>query len=124
MIQRKNKKHIDSGKTGIHLGDFDDVHFEDNGFDKIFSVNTIYFWNNPSATIAKIRRILKPGGRILIGFHNKNDMEKMSLHDDVFRYYSTDDITELLSVHGSLNDIEIVSRKGKPMTCYCAIGIK
>lgn len=61
---------------------------------------------------------------MIIGFHDKNDMEKMSLHDDVFRYYSTEDLTELLSAHGLLRDVEIVSRKGKSMTRYCAIGSK
>jgi ubiquinone/menaquinone biosynthesis C-methylase UbiE len=124
IAQKKNKTHLDNGRAKIHLGDFDDIPFDDNCFDKIFSVNTIYFWKNPDVTIAKIGRILKPGGKVFIGFHDKSDMEKMSLHNDVFQYYSTGDLTELLSMLGSMNDIDIVSKNGKPMTCYCAIGTK
>ncbi len=124
IARKKNKKHINNGKAKIHLGDFNDVPFDENCFDKVFSVNTIYFWKNPAATVSKISRILKPGGKLIIGFHDKSEMEKMPLHDDVFQYYSTDDLTELLKAHGSLNDIDIVSKKGNPMTCYCVVGTK
>jgi ubiquinone/menaquinone biosynthesis C-methylase UbiE len=97
IAQKKNRKHINNGKVQIHLGEFDAVVFEDNCFDKIFSVNTIYFWKSPKTTISKICRILKPGGKVVIGFHDKRDMEKMS---------------------------HIISKKGKQNTCYCVVGTK
>jgi ubiquinone/menaquinone biosynthesis C-methylase UbiE len=106
------------------LGDFDEVLLDDNCYDKIFSVNTIYFWKDPNTTISKICRILKPGGMLIIGFHDKSEMEKMPLNRDVFQYYSTHDITGLLSIHGLLNNIDIISKKGKQKTCYCAVGTK
>ena len=124
IAQKKNRKHINKGKVKIHLGDFDEVLFDDNYFDKIFSVNTIYFWKNPGTTISKICRILKPGGKLFIGFHDKSEMEKMPLNRDVFQYYSTQDLTELLTIHGSLNNIDIISKKGKQKTCYCIVGSK
>lgn len=124
IAQKKNRKHINNGKVIIHLGDFDQHLFEDNSFDKIFSVNTIYFWKKPETTISKIYRILKPGGKLFIGFHEKSEMEKMPLNKDVFQYYSTHDLEQLLSVHGSLNNIDFISRKGKQRTCYCAVGTK
>ena len=124
IAQKKNRKHINNGKVKIHLGDFDEVPFDDNCFDLIFSVNTIYFWKNPKTTISKIYRILKPGGKLVIGFHDKNEMEKMPLNRDVFQYYSTHDVTELLSIHGSLKNIDIISKEGKQTTCYCVVGTK
>jgi len=124
IAQKKNRKHINNGKVKIHLDDFDEVLFDDNYFDKIFSVNTIYFWKKPDTTISKICRILKPGGKLIIGFHEKSEMEKMPLNRDVFQYYSTHDLTELLSIHGSLNNIDFISKKGKQKTCYCAVGTK
>jgi hypothetical protein len=51
-------------------------------------------------------------------------MEKRSLHEDIFQTYSTHDIADLLTRHGLMIDIDIVSKKGKLMTCYCAIGAK
>ena len=124
IAQKKNRKSVNNGKVKIHLGDFDEVLFDDNYYGKIFSVNTIYFWKNPGATISKICRILKPGGKLFIGFHDKSEMEKMPLNKDIFQYYSTQDLTELLSIHCSLNNIDIVSKKGKQKICYCAVGSK
>jgi ubiquinone/menaquinone biosynthesis C-methylase UbiE len=124
IAQKKNRKYINNGKVKIHLGDFDEALFDDNYFDKIFSVNTIYFWKNPDTTISKICRILKPGGKLFIGFHDKSEMEKMPLNRDVFQYYSAHDITQLLSIDGSLTNIDIISKKGKQNTWYCAFGTK
>ena len=124
IAQKKNKKHINNGKVKINLGDFDEVLFDDNCFDKIFSVNTIYFWKNPKTSISKIYRILKPGGKLVVGFNDKNEMKKMPLNKDVFQYYSTQDVTELLSINGSLKNIDIITKKGKQKTCYCAVGTK
>lgn len=124
IAQKKNRKYINNGKVKIHLGDFDEALFDDNYFDKIFSVNTIYFWKNPDTTISKICRILKHGGKLFIGFHDKSEMEKMPLNRDVFQYYSAHDITQLLSIDGSLTNIDIISKKGKQNTCYCAVGTK
>jgi ubiquinone/menaquinone biosynthesis C-methylase UbiE len=124
IAQKKNKTFINNGKVKIHLGDFDEMQFDDCSFDKVFSVNTIYFWKTPDITISKIHSILKPGGKLVIGFHDRSDMEKMPLNTDVFRYYSTKDLTELLSTHGSLNDVHIVSKRGRQTTCYCGVGTK
>jgi ubiquinone/menaquinone biosynthesis C-methylase UbiE len=124
MAQKKNRRHIKTGKAKIHSGDFDEALFDDNSFDKIFSVNTIYFWKCPDATVSKIYRLLKPGGKLFIGFHEKSEMEKAPLNRDIFQYYSTHDITELMSIFRPVNNIEIISKKGKPRTCYCAVGTK
>jgi ubiquinone/menaquinone biosynthesis C-methylase UbiE len=124
MAKKKNKRYIEAGKAKIHSGDFDKAVFNDNSFDKIFTVNTIYFWKRPDATVFKIYRLLKPGGRLFIGFHGKSDMEKMPLNRDIFQYYSTHGITELLSIRGPLNNIQIISKKGKRTTCYCAVATK
>ncbi len=123
IAQKKNKKFINSGKVKIYSGDFNEIRFEDSSFDAVFSVNTIYFWKNPELTISKICRLLKPGGKVVIGFHGKSEMGKMPLSKDVFRYYSSADLTELL-INGSLQNIDIISRKGKQTTGYCAVGTK
>lgn len=124
MAKKKNRTHINNGKVKIHSGDFDEMPFDDNCFDKIFTVNTIYFWKNPNATIFKIYKMLKSGGKIVIGFHDKSEMENMPLNRDVFQYFSTDDLTALLSSHSSLDSIDIICKKGKKRNCYCAVGTK
>ena len=124
LAKKKNTRHIIAGRVQIHSGDFDNVPFDENRFDKIFTVNTIYFWKNPEKTISKIYRLLKPGGKLFIGLHEKSEMEKMSLDREIFKYYSMEDLKELLSVHGSFDNVDIILKNGKRRTCYCVVGTK
>ena len=93
IAQKKNRNHINKGKVKIHLGDIDEVRFDDNCFDKIYSVNTIYFWKNPDTTISNICRILKPEGKLFIGFHDKSEMEKMPLNSGKAQVLSEKSLT-------------------------------
>ncbi|MCB2192572.1 MAG: class I SAM-dependent methyltransferase [Deltaproteobacteria bacterium] len=124
MARKKNKKHLNSGQVKIHLGDFEQAEFEANSFDKIYTAHTIYFWKKPGDTIAKIHRILRPGGRLVIGFRDKSEMEKMPLNKDIFKYYSAQDLKELLVNHGALAEIDIVFKKSDQITNYCAVCMK
>jgi ubiquinone/menaquinone biosynthesis C-methylase UbiE len=124
VCSKRNKKHIRAGKVKVHLGDFNHIPFGEDCFDIVFTVNTIYFWENPEATLAKICRELKPGGRLVIGFHAKDEMEQKPLSADVFRYYSPEDVIDLLQANGGFSEAVAISRDAQKMTCYCAVGTK
>lgn len=124
IAQVANKNHIKSGKVKLRMGDFDALPFDEQSFDKIFSVNTIYFWKEPKATIAKMYSLLKPGGKLVLGFIDRDQLEKTPLNEDVFQYYSTQDVTDLLAIDGSLNSVDIMAKKGERRTCFCAVGAK
>jgi ubiquinone/menaquinone biosynthesis C-methylase UbiE len=124
IAKKKNRKHIKKGKVKFHLGDFEKLPFARDAFDKIFSVNTIYFWKNPDATISKIAGILKPGGKLVIGYHEKSEMEGMPLNRDIFKYYSVPELEDLLRENASLTDVETISRKSQEKTCYCTAATK
>ena len=98
--------------------------FLENYYDKIFSVNTIYFWENPEFTISKIFRLLKPNGILILGLHIKDDMIKMGLDDKVFRFYSQDEVINLLSIAGKFTNVKISTKESQPKCIYCAIGRK
>ena len=124
MAERRNRKNIQAGRVKLHLGDFEKLSFNSLQFDLITTVNTVYFWPKPEATIAKIANLLKPDGRLAIGFHDKTDMTGSALCQDVFRLYATGDMETLLASGSAFKNIEILSRKGKTKTLYCALGTK
>ena len=119
--KRKNREWIRKKTVQLHQGDVDTAEFEPKVFDTVFSVNTLYFWKNPETTVSRMCRIIKPGGKLVIGFHHKQDMEQMPLNRAVFQYYSPGDLTALLSTEKTIKDIKIVSKKGKQKPNYCAI---
>jgi SAM-dependent methyltransferase len=42
--------------------------FADGAFDKVYGVHVAYFWEDPLPDLAEIRRVLRPGGRLLLGY--------------------------------------------------------
>lgn len=53
------------------LGDMEDIPFEDEKFDKVFSLGVIEHTNNTQKVIKEIARVTKPDGIILITIPNK-----------------------------------------------------
>jgi ubiquinone/menaquinone biosynthesis C-methylase UbiE len=37
-------------------------------FDKVYGVHVAYFWDDPLPHLREIRRVLRPGGRLLLGY--------------------------------------------------------
>jgi len=56
IAQRRNKKHISKGKVRIIEGDFDEMSFKGESFNKVCSINTIYFWPEPETTAKNIAK--------------------------------------------------------------------
>jgi ubiquinone/menaquinone biosynthesis C-methylase UbiE len=54
IAKRRNRKHIAKGKVNIARGNFDEMPYKKEEFNKVCSVNTIYFWTDPAKTAKKI----------------------------------------------------------------------
>jgi ubiquinone/menaquinone biosynthesis C-methylase UbiE len=63
---RRNAQAIKAGQVALRLGDLTTLSFADNQFDKIFSIQTLYFWPDPPRALAEIFRVLKPGGVLIV----------------------------------------------------------
>ncbi|MDM8565126.1 class I SAM-dependent methyltransferase [Candidatus Halobeggiatoa sp. HSG11] len=121
--KRLNKHHITNNKMNIQQGDCSKLPYIDNSFDKICSVNTLYFWEKPEIQLQEIFRVVKPEGKIILGFRNKEQMQSLNLDKNIFNIYTTDEIVKLLANIGFSN-INIKEKDGKPFMSYCAVAIK
>lgn len=117
--KKKNKKHISSGKVKLTLGDFDKTPFKVNSFNKVGSVNTIYFWPNPEGTLKKIAEILKPDGMILLAFEDIDQLKERSLDPDVFNLYSKEEVENLLINTGLFINAVTQSRTRGSTVIHC-----
>jgi ubiquinone/menaquinone biosynthesis C-methylase UbiE len=118
-----NKKYIASNRVKIQKGNCDDMPYENESFDKICTSNTIYFWDDPNKIIKEMFRVIKYRGTIVLGFRDKEQMEKLPLSDDVFNLYSLEEVKTFLSNAG-FADIRIEESGEKPFVSYCAVAIK
>ncbi|MGL5822972.1 MAG: class I SAM-dependent methyltransferase, partial [Sarcina sp.] len=51
--------------------------YEKDMFDSIYTVNTIYFWDNPIKGLSEVKRILKEDGKFLNVFYSKEWLENI-----------------------------------------------
>jgi SAM-dependent methyltransferase len=55
------------------VGDVRDLPFGDNSFDAIYSMGTIEHFDETEQAVGEMVRVLKPGGRAIIGVPNRHD---------------------------------------------------
>jgi ubiquinone/menaquinone biosynthesis C-methylase UbiE len=70
--------------------------FDNDYFDLVITINTLYFWNPPEKQIKEINRILKKGGKFLIGFSPKSVMENLPFTKESFRLFEKQEVINLL----------------------------
>lgn len=124
IAQRRNKKQIAKGKVKIIKGDFDEISFQKESFNKACSVNTIYFWPEPESTTKNIADILKPEGMFVVAFEDIAQLEQKQLSNEVFRLYSKDDVKNLLINAGFSKGVSIKSREIGSTVLHCAVALK
>lgn len=100
--EKINQHFIDQGIVHFNLTDGNNLPFENNQFDKIFTVNTIYFWPNPGECLKEIRRTLKPNGTFALCFADKTFMQNLPFTPYGFTLY------EVKKVKGLLEDADFI----------------
>ncbi|ASE60389.1 SAM-dependent methyltransferase [Chryseobacterium indologenes] len=93
---RKLNKDFEN-QANFVLYDGNKLPFENNVFDKIFTVNTVYFWENPIEFLNEIYRVLKDDGIFVLTFGQRDFMEKLPFTAYNFTLYNNDEMEELVS---------------------------
>jgi len=118
-----NKQYISKGKVILRKGECSSLPFENESFDKLCSINTLYFWKEPDKNFSEMFRVIKSGGKIVIGFRDDKQMNNLNLSADVFRYYSQEDVLNMLAGAGFAN-AHIKEKEGRQFVSYCAVANK
>lgn len=84
-------------RANFQLYDGVRIPFEDNSFDRVMSVNTIYFWSKPTELIQEIERVLKPGGFCVLAYADKSFMQDLPFVRDKFQLYGAQEIKQLVA---------------------------
>jgi len=68
QVEHRNADRIHARRMELKLGTVSHIPYPDAHFDKVLSVNTIYFWPDHDNDAKEIRRVLKDGGLLVLGF--------------------------------------------------------
>lgn len=120
---QRNQSHIDSGRLVLCEGCSDEMPYETAHFDKVVTGNTLYFWHPPQPHLNEILRVLKPGGRFVMGFRDQAQIDAMALDKDVFLRYTQADVVQLLEAAG-FEHVHIKKSAAIPVDSYVAVGVK
>lgn len=122
--QNYNEKFIEDSKVEIFHASVEKIPFENNKFDIISAVETIYFWPNLVENFKEVKRVLKPSGKLIIicemyfseNFKERND--KLISESDM-KIYTPEELKELLEIAGYNNiKIDLVEEKNW-LCCIC-----
>jgi|SRR5690606_17831173 len=99
--QRINRPLVESGhQIDFHITDGMTLPYRNAQFDRVLTVNTIYFWKDHPQIIREIRRVLRPGGRCCIALASKSFMENLPFTDERFQLFTAEEVEDLLRNNG------------------------
>ena len=64
--EKRTKRFRKKGRVDLKLGEAAALPWADAQFDKAAALHCFHFWNDPAHDIAEVRRVLKPGGLLLL----------------------------------------------------------
>jgi ubiquinone/menaquinone biosynthesis C-methylase UbiE len=96
---KRNEGFIKSRQAQFHVASADKLPFADGTFDKAFTINTIYFWEDPAAVFFELRRVLKPKGQLLISIRPKSLMQHYPFVKYGFNLFGKEELAELISAN-------------------------
>jgi ubiquinone/menaquinone biosynthesis C-methylase UbiE len=94
---RMNQQFIDEDKVQFDLSAADKLPYADQIFDTVFTVNTIYFWDDSATELSEICRVLKPNGRFIIAVRPRHSMKDYPFVKYGFTMFSRDELAEVLT---------------------------
>jgi arsenite methyltransferase len=84
---------IAAGRVVLKRGNVEALPFGDRVFDRACTVNTTYFWSDLGVGLGELRRVLRPGGRLVIGFVSPDDIVRDGLDRHGFARHSAQELT-------------------------------
>jgi len=91
-----NRNYVSQKQAFFSIYEGNTIPFEDDSFNKVFTVNTIYFWQEPEKLLSEIYRVLQPKGILCITFAEESFMKQLPFTQFEFELYSTEKVEKLI----------------------------
>lgn len=112
--KKQNANLISRGRVRFMQGDLAEMNFKNNAFNKIITVNTLYFWPEPAKNLGELHRILADDGKLIIGIRPKRNMVNLPITEFGFTMYSKEEVISFLEA-GNFKVLEVQEQDDPPM---------
>ena len=100
-------------RVRLHAGSVEALPFDSGQFDCACSVNTIYFWPDLQCGLTELARVLRPGGRLVLGFGCDEALRRAGYEERGFSLYTPAQIEDALRASGlEPSALERLDREG------------
>ena len=109
MVKAAEGRHgqaVAAGRRILRTGETENLPLEDGAVDRVLTVNTVYFWPDMVLALEELRRVLAPGGRLVIGIRDGSVMQKVS--PEVFTLRTPDELKSAVEAAG-FSDVRVWS---------------
>ena len=79
---KRNSKFIKNNRVHLMYGDFIENELSTTGFDKIFCINVVYFWDDLQKPFEKVNSLLKDDGTFCLYMAGKDELNKAKFTKD------------------------------------------
>ena len=101
--RRINEVYATTNKATFVCADASCMPFQDDTFHQVFTVNTIYFWDDIAAVFEELKRVLRPGGHLHIAVRPKHVIQVYPFADYGFQMYDKNTLVNLFQISGFSN---------------------
>ena len=101
---KRNKNAINEGRMKLSLGDVQKTDFDDDFFDKIYTINTVYFWSDLKAGLTEINRILKSDGIFVNTIYSREYLDGLP-YTTTYAKYSLKELADAAAQCGFKMDV-------------------
>lgn len=118
---RRCRRSIESGVMELVCGDAAALPYPDASFDKVCSVNSLFYWSDPARVFAEAARVLREGGRLVLVFTDRESLEKKGFASHGLKLLGVPDVREMLAGNG-LVDLSCTAAVDKHRKFSCLTG--
>jgi ubiquinone/menaquinone biosynthesis C-methylase UbiE len=111
---------VGSGRLRLSRGSLTGLPLDDNSVDALITVNTVYFISELEAACTELARVVRPGGRVVIGIGDPDVMARLPFTPHGFTIRPVGEIAAALQDSG----LQVEQRRieEKPMPRHLFIG--
>lgn len=119
LCKQKFRTQINKTEIEFHLADAVELPFPTESFNKICTVNTVYFWADLSKVFAECFRALADDGKLLISYNSKDFLSKQKFAEHGFIGYEVSEIEASLKLAGFINVTTITGHSDRHQEFFC-----